>query len=187
MHAMSIELQPTSGVKLPDCGDRTQVPAATYWARLCTAGELHGAPLTRLALETLGGFNFGPAPLLPFAAEHVLPYLVGCLLVSVDSHSALGPQLHSMHSVVMLQRHDRDAAAPGACAPCHPNIAHNVPMALHKSPSSHATEDHAASEPCNAHGALNRGPMLAASTWHLGDMTPACSTPDSSCGADRTG
>lgn len=43
---------------------------------LClTPGELHGAPLTRLALETLGGFNLGTAPLLPFAAEHVLPYL----------------------------------------------------------------------------------------------------------------
>lgn len=50
---------------------------------MCTAGELHGAPLTRLALETLGGFNFGPAPLLPFAAEHVLPYLVSAVLPDV--------------------------------------------------------------------------------------------------------
>ncbi len=41
----------------------------------CTAGELHGSPLARLALETLGSFNFGPIGLLEFAREHVLQWL----------------------------------------------------------------------------------------------------------------
>ena len=39
------------------------------------AGELHGSPLARLALETLGSFNFGPIGLLEFAREHVLQWL----------------------------------------------------------------------------------------------------------------
>ena len=41
---------------------------------LC-AGELHGSPLARLSLETLGSFNFGPISLLEFAREHVLQWL----------------------------------------------------------------------------------------------------------------
>ena len=39
------------------------------------AGELHGSPLARLSLETLGSFNFGPISLLEFAREHVLQWL----------------------------------------------------------------------------------------------------------------
>ena len=39
------------------------------------AGELHGSPLVRLSLETLGRFNFTPIPLLEFTREHVLPWL----------------------------------------------------------------------------------------------------------------
>jgi len=38
-------------------------------------GELHGSPLTRLSLETLGRFNFTPIPLLEFTRDHVLPWL----------------------------------------------------------------------------------------------------------------
>lgn len=36
---------------------------------------MHEGALTRLALDTLGSFNFGSISLLHFAAEHVLPYL----------------------------------------------------------------------------------------------------------------
>ena len=38
-------------------------------------GELHGSPLVRLSLETLGRFNFTPIPLLEFTRDHVLPWL----------------------------------------------------------------------------------------------------------------
>ena len=45
-------------------------------AALCPfAGHVQDGALTRLALDTLGSFNFGSIALLPFAAEHVLPYL----------------------------------------------------------------------------------------------------------------
>lgn len=39
------------------------------------AGELQQQALTRLALQTLGSFDFGPARLLEFCRDHVVSYL----------------------------------------------------------------------------------------------------------------
>ena len=41
----------------------------------CCAGELQQQALTRLALQTLGSFDFGPARLLEFCRDHVVSYL----------------------------------------------------------------------------------------------------------------
>jgi len=38
-------------------------------------GELQQQALTRLALQTLGSFDFGPARLLEFCRHHVVSYL----------------------------------------------------------------------------------------------------------------
>jgi FKBP12-rapamycin complex-associated protein len=38
-------------------------------------GELQQQALTRLALQTLGSFDFGPARLLEFCRDHVVSYL----------------------------------------------------------------------------------------------------------------
>ena len=45
----------------------TRLPAAP--------GELQQQALTRLALQTLGSFDFGPARLLEFCRDHVVSYL----------------------------------------------------------------------------------------------------------------
>ena len=42
---------------------------------LSSAGELQGAALTRLALQTLGSFDFGSMRLLDFVRDHVTPFL----------------------------------------------------------------------------------------------------------------
>lgn len=60
--------EPKPGKPLPE--DRS-----TCISRSWRAGELHGTPLTRLALETLGSFHFGPISLLEFVRDHVIGYL----------------------------------------------------------------------------------------------------------------
>lgn len=39
------------------------------------AGDLQGGALTKLALQTMGNFEFGGVNLLEFMRDHILPYL----------------------------------------------------------------------------------------------------------------
>ena len=73
------------------------------------AGELQGTALTRLALQTLGGFDFGPARLLEFVRNHVMAYLDDAD-VSIRRAAALA-------STQVLQGHV--ASQPGKNAASH--------------------------------------------------------------------
>lgn len=54
------------------------------------SSELQGAPRVRLALNTLGSFDFGKVSLLEFVREHILPYID-------DSDKEVGPLRGMQH------------------------------------------------------------------------------------------
>ena len=95
------------------------MPGYTYieqWV-LGHAGELQGAALTRLALQTLVSFDFGSARLLDFVRDHVTPYLDDAdVSVRRAAAAAAAAVLHRTASVT-----------PGSRAAIHPQVCH-----LHK-------------------------------------------------------
>lgn len=78
------------------------------------AGELQGASLTRLALQTLVSFDFGSARLLDFVRDHVTPYLDDAdVSVRRAAAAAAAAVLHRTASVT-----------PGSRAAIHPQVCH---------------------------------------------------------------
>jgi FKBP12-rapamycin complex-associated protein len=76
------------------------------------AGELQGAALTRLALQTLVSFDFGSARLLDFVRDHVTPYLDDSdVSVRRAAAAAAAAVLHRTASI-----------APGSRAAIHPQV-----------------------------------------------------------------
>ncbi len=87
------------------------------------AGELQGAALTRLALQTLVSFDFGSARLLDFVRDHVTPYLDDAdVSVRRASAAAAAAVLHRTAIVT-----------PGSRAAIHPQVCHpfNPPLYSH--------------------------------------------------------
>ena len=79
---------------------------------MCCAGELQGAALTRLTLQTLGSFDFGSTRLLEFVRDHVTPYLDdGDVCVRKAAAAAAAAVLHRTAS-----------APPGSRAAAHPQV-----------------------------------------------------------------
>ena len=94
---------------VPTCG----VAAALFLSGSgCLAGELQGAALIRLTLQTLGSFDFGSTRLLEFVRDHVTPYLDdGDVCVRKAAAAAAAAVLHRTAS-----------APPGSRAAAHPQV-----------------------------------------------------------------
>ena len=70
-----------------------------------TTGELQGAALTRLALQTLGGFNLVPHQLLDFVRDYVVPYL--------DDNDASLRRAAALAACHVLEEHVQHTMQPG--------------------------------------------------------------------------
>jgi FKBP12-rapamycin complex-associated protein len=96
------------------CHEASKQACAAELYHLCCAwtGELQGAALTRLALQTLGSFDFGSTRLLEFVRDHVTPYL--------DDASVTVRRAAAAAAVAVLHR--TAEPPPGSRASAHPQV-----------------------------------------------------------------
>ena len=74
---------------------------------LCHAGELQGPALIRIALLTLGTFDFGQCKLLEFVRDHVMTYLDDPDVSIRKSAAAAAAQVLQRHVARQTQLQER--------------------------------------------------------------------------------
>ena len=80
------------------------------------ASELQGAPRLRLALSTLGSFDFGRVSLLEFVREHILPYVDDADREVRQAAALACCRVLERHAAAAAEARQREVAAAAAAA-----------------------------------------------------------------------